>query len=634
MVDLRLMRTASLKTKLTLVNLVITGVALVLSSVLLVGIDYFRMRDALLEDLQVQAKMIGANSTAALMFRDSKTGREILSALSVSPNVTHASIVAQDGTLFAEYRRSGSADHVEPTALPPGTTHVFSAGMLALIQAIEQDGLAVGTLRIEADLSSLYHRLAWSSGVAVAIMISVLGIAFLLLLALRRALTRTEEHLDQLAHFDTVTNLPNRNMFNQQLAHALAQARRNSRNVGLLFLDLDRFKIINDTLGHHVGDLLLRAVAARLVNAMREADTVCRLGGDEFIVVVENAATPAAMATIAEHVISEFSRPFQIESHEIYISPSIGISVYPNDGKNSDLLLKHADIAMYHAKEQGRNNFQFFSVDMNQRAKHRLSMETNLRRGLEREEFQLHYQPKVDIASGRIVGVEALIRWQHPEHGAVSPAEFIPIAEDTGLILPIGEWVLRTACAQAKAWDHAGYGPLRMAVNLSGRQFAKGDVVEMISRILDNARLPAEHLELEITESVLMETTEATAAKLTQLRAMGIQVAIDDFGTGYSSMTYLKRFPISTLKIDRSFVRDIPGDTDDAAITTAIIAMAHSLKIGVVAEGVETGEQVKFLRDHGCTYAQGFYFSKPLPAEELVLLLIAQVVPKFVEALY
>jgi EAL domain-containing protein (putative c-di-GMP-specific phosphodiesterase class I) len=261
-------------------------------------------------------------------------------------------------------------------------------------------------------------------------------------------------------------------------------------------------------------------------------------------------------------------------------------------------------------------------------------METNLRRGLEREEFRLHYQPKVDIASGRIVGVEALIRWQHPEHGAVSPAEFIPIAEDTGLILPIGEWVLRTACAQAKAWDHAGYGPLRMAVNLSGRQFAKGDVVEMISRILDNARLPAEHLELEITESVLMETTEATAAKLTQLRAMGIQVAIDDFGTGYSSMTYLKRFPISTLKIDRSFVRDIPGDTDDAAITTAIIAMAHSLKIGVVAEGVETGEQVKFLRDHGCTYAQGFYFSKPLPAEELVLLLIAQVVPKFVEALY
>jgi len=632
MVDLRLMRTASLKTKLTLVNLVITGVALVLASGLLVGIDFFRMREALLEDLQVQAKMIGANSTAALLFRDGKTGGEILSALSVSPNVTHASIVSEDGKPFAEYGRAGSAKSVEPIPLPPGTTHLFSAGKLTLIQAIEQDGLALGTLRIEADLNSLYRRLAWSSGVAVAITISVLGVAFLLLLALRRALTRTEEHLDQLAHFDTVTNLPNRNMFNQQLGHALAQAKRNDSNVGLLFLDLDRFKTVNDTLGHHVGDLLLRGVAARLLGVVREADTVCRLGGDEFTVIVENVAKPSGMATVAEHIITEFSKPFQIEGNEIYIGTSIGISVYPNDATSLDMLLKHADAAMYHAKEQGRNNFQFFSADMNQRAKHRLSMETSLRHALEREEFQLHYQPKIEFASGRIVGVEALIRWQHPEHGAVSPVEFIPIAEDTGLILPIGEWVLRTACAQAKAWHDAGYGPLRMAVNLSGRQFAKGDVVEMISRTLHDTRLSAEQLELEITESVLMETTEATAAKLTQLRDMGIQIAIDDFGTGYSSMTYLKRFPISTLKIDRSFVRDIPGDTDDAAITTAIIAMAHSLKIGVVAEGVETIEQVEFLRDHGCTYAQGYYFSKPVPSEALALLLIAQAMPRVKEA--
>jgi diguanylate cyclase (GGDEF)-like protein/PAS domain S-box-containing protein len=430
-----------------------------------------------------------------------------------------------------------------------------------------------------------------------------------------------EDRLAYLAHHDPLTGMPNRSLLLERMKHALHRAHRNGGKVGLMFIDLDRFKNINDTLGHDVGDMLLKAVAGRLTCSVREGDTIARLGGDEFVILQEDCAGEAAVATLAQKIVELLGQPFMVGEQEIYTSTSVGICLYPADGQDIQTLLKNADVAMYQAKEFGRNNYQFYKADINAKALERLNLEYSLRRALERQEFVLHYQPVVNVQSGAIVGMEALIRWVHPELGMVSPAQFIPLAEETGLILPIGDWVLETACRQAKAWQDAGLGTPRLAVNLSTRQFVQQNLVEKVESALLAAGLAPEFLELEITESVLMQDLENTISVLTRLSDMAVRLSIDDFGTGYSSLSYLKRFPLHTLKIDQSFVRDIPGDPDDAAIASTIIAMSHALRLDAIAEGVETQAQRDFLQGKGCDNFQGYLFSRPVPADAFTGLL-------------
>jgi len=426
-----------------------------------------------------------------------------------------------------------------------------------------------------------------------------------------------EERARHLAHYDELTGIPNRAMFNLRLSHALAQAKRSEKPLAVLFIDLDRFKNINDTLGHEAGDLVLKTITARLLGCLRESDTVARLGGDEFVVLIEESIRPIDIAGIAEKILAAVAQPIRLEGQEFHVTASIGISTYPDDCEDLQGLMKYADISMYRAKEQGKNNYQFFSSQKNEHTVSRLALESNLRRALERNEFVLHYQPKIDVASGRVTGVEALVRWQRPSKPLLMPLQFIPLAEETGLIVPIGAWVLNTACAQSKALRAQGMANVRVAVNVSARQLRHENLFQDVARALEEHELDASALELEITESVVIQSPEQAITLLSKLKEMGIRLSIDDFGTGYSSLSYLKRLPIDAVKIDRSFIRDLPDDNDDAVITRAIIAMAHSLKLSVIAEGVETDAQLAFLRQHGCDEMQGYYFSKPVPADQL-----------------
>ena len=428
----------------------------------------------------------------------------------------------------------------------------------------------------------------------------------------------TQNKLEHSAHHDALTGLPNRVLFRDRLEQGLAAAHRDGKGVALLFVDLDRFKVINDTLGHEAGDLLLQEVARRLPGCLREDDTVARMGGDEFVVILRGISQPEDAALLAARLLAEASRPLPLASHEVAATLSIGISLYPQDGKDVSTLLKNADAAMYRAKDMGRNCYQYYSNEMTAAGLARLELESDLRQALERGEFLLYYQPQVDLTKGHIIGAEALIRWRHPSRGIISPEVFIPLAEDIGLIGAIGEWVLNTACHDARSWQMAGLPPLRVAVNASGRQISNDHVLDKVTAALQSSGLAPQFLEIEVTESVVMKDAARAISTLYALRDLGVALAIDDFGTGYSSLSYLKRFPIDRLKIDKSFVEGLPDVADDAAISMAIIAMAHSLRLSVIAEGVETEAQLAFLRSHGCDEIQGYYFSKPLPAEQFV----------------
>jgi diguanylate cyclase (GGDEF)-like protein len=443
-------------------------------------------------------------------------------------------------------------------------------------------------------------------------------------LDLERVVQDKHQQLVRVAHYDALTGLPNRLLFGDRLQQAVARANRTELLVAVLFLDLDRFKNVNETLGHPAGDQLLQSVAERLAVCTRESDSIARLGGDEFALILADLADAQNAAHAAEKILAVLAPPFEVEGHEIFVSASIGISVYPADGVDTTVLVKNAETAMYHAKGQGKSNFQYYARQMNASALQRLTLENSLRRALEREEFQLRYQPQLELGGGKIIGVEALLRWNHPEQGLLSPERFISLLEETSLIIPVGEWVLHTAFLQNKTWHEAGLPAIRMAVNLSALQFRQADLVGAISQILQETGLdPASHeLELELTESLIMNDVEETVVTLNKLHAMGIKISIDDFGTGYSSLSYLKRFPISSLKIDRTFVRDLSTNPDDAAIVGAIIALGHSLKLKVIAEGVETAKQLEFLRAMQCDEMQGFYFSRPVPAAEITEMLL------------
>jgi diguanylate cyclase (GGDEF)-like protein/PAS domain S-box-containing protein len=427
-----------------------------------------------------------------------------------------------------------------------------------------------------------------------------------------------EERIRLLAYHDPLTGLPNRLLLTDRLAHALASAKRRQGHVGVLYIDLDRFKNVNDSLGHAVGDKLLWEIAHRLNTCVREEDTVSRMGGDEFVIVLECLQDQEDAASIASKVHKAFERPILVDNRMLHASASIGIAVYPNDGESAEVLLQNADTAMYQAKAQGRNNFQFFAPFMNTHVREKLDLENTLREALERREFELYYQPIVDLGSGEIVCAEALIRWRHPEHGLIPPDKFIPIAEETGFIVRIGDWVIDQAFRVLSAWHAQGIQPPRLSVNISPRQFRQPGLADRIRHILDTHGVDARQIDLEVTESALMDHPELAARILRELKAMGLGIVIDDFGTGYSSLAYLKTFPIDKLKIDRSFVQDLLTDNSDREITLAVIALSHNLGLQVVAEGVEHQEQLEFLKRHHCDGVQGFYYSQPKPAGAFV----------------
>jgi len=428
---------------------------------------------------------------------------------------------------------------------------------------------------------------------------------------------RNKEKLEYQANYDALTGLPNRNLLADRMRQAMLLSLRDRQEVAVLVLDLDNFKLINDTMGQQFGDSLLKLVAGRLTDCVRSCDTVAHQGGDEFTIVLRAEDLSVKAGGIAGKILETISRPFPLEGRELVITGSIGISVFPKDGDEVQLLLRNAETAMYRAKEQGRNRSRFYTGEMNARSEARLALEHELRRALERREFQVFYQPKLSLRSGRVTGMEALVRWRKPDGTLVGPDSFIPLAEETGLIVPLGTWVLQTACLQNKAWQDAGLPELPVAVNLSPSQFCQEDIAQQVKEALTGAGLAAHFLELEITESMIMQDVDRVAAILGDLKGIGVSLAMDDFGTGYSSLSYLKRFPFDTLKIDKSFVHDITCDPDNASIARAILAMAHSLRMKVIAEGVETLAQLEYLRGHGCDEMQGYYFSRPVPAAEL-----------------
>ena len=428
---------------------------------------------------------------------------------------------------------------------------------------------------------------------------------------------QTEQRVWHLAHHDTLTGLPNRALLQDRLDQALTQAGRHDSRVAVMFLDLDRFKSINDTLGHSVGDELLKRVAERLRAGVRSMDTVSRLGGDEFVVLLHEVGIPEDVVMVAEKVLASLAPVLHVNGHALHVTPSIGISVYPDDGTDAMQLMKNADTAMYHAKAAGRNNFQFFAAHMNDAATRFFNLEQRLRRAIENKELLLHYQPLVDFDLQAVCGLEALVRWNDPEHGMISPGEFIPVAEETGLIVPMGQWMIATACREIlELTRELGYG-LRLAVNISAREIVSPSFLDDLRAILERTGMPAHWLELEITESIAMHDITKTATLLKNVSALGMTIAIDDFGTGHSSLAYLKQLPVDYLKIDRTFVRDIPGDKEDSAIVRTIITMSRTLDVQVIAEGVETEEQLEFLRQEGCDLAQGYYLSKPIAIADL-----------------
>ncbi len=535
----------------------------------------------------------------------------------ISGNITFLNLVAEKmtgwswqeavGRPMAEVLRILDATSRKPTPNPMEmavernrTVHLPSNCIL-----IRRDGFEIP---IEDSISPIHDREGQATG-AVIVFRDVSAAR-----AMALQMTHSAQH-------DLLTGLPNRVLLNDRLSQAIALALRHGRKVAVLVFDLDGFKHINDSLGHPIGDKLLQSVAKRLVDSVRGSDTVSRQGGDEFVVLLSEVAQSEDAAITARRMLQAVTEAHTIDHHDLHVTTSIGVSVYPDDGLDAETLIKNADTALYQAKENGRQRYQFFKPAMNVRAVERQSIEESLRRALERQEFSLHYQPKINLRTGEITGAEALIRWTHPIRGPGSPAQFIPVAEDCGLILPIGQWVLREACKQARAWVDAGLPLATMAVNISSMEFRDDSFLENVFAILKETGLDPKSLELELTESVLMKRAESAASVLKTLRASGVQIAVDDFGTGYSSLSYLRKFPIDALKIDQSFVRQITSAPDDTTIVTAVISMGRSLKLRVVAEGVETLQELKFLQAHECDEAQGYYFSRPVLPEQFARLL-------------
>lgn len=676
-------RTQTLSTKLTWANLVTSGTVILLSTLFLLGIQSYFFTAALVRQTQAQAAMGSENMSAAMLFGDRHAANDILAALRVVADVQSAVVYDHANTRFAGYQRDAGAAALAPARVPHPASAAgvaLSYRQVTVVTPLIVKRQRLGTLVVQSSLDRVYRQLALYLVLTIPVMLGVLAIAQLVLSRLQRFITeplralsetssqisrlgdyairaevssladigmlstafntmldriqkreseleaeiserkRVEVKLDRLAHFDNVTQLHNRHFFNDRLETVIARAAQWRERAVVMFIDLDNFKAVNDTLGHDIGDELLRLVSRSLTDTLRSGDAIARIGGDEFAIILENVHQIDDAAMVAEKCLLKIAQPIAISGHEIHISASIGISVYPEHASTMHELLKYADSAMYYAKNSGKNAYRLFTPSMQEDARKRFTLDNNLRRALERDEFVLHYQPQIDLRTGAVCGAEALVRWIHPELGLISPADFIPVAEESGMIVAIGEWVLREACHELRRWHDAGH-PIRMSINLSGRQLGEDGLVDSVLAIVDDSGIDARWLELELTESMLMDASASVIDKLHTLRRAGIALAIDDFGTGYSSMSYLKTLPVGTLKIDRSFVQDLPHSAEDAAITRAIIALARSLKMETVVEGIETLEQGEFLRANGCDKAQGYHYSKPLAAAQMRALL-------------
>ncbi len=593
-------------------KLTMAVLALGLAFAVLLATHFWQLNEAFQDSLAAKVQITAVRATDALKRQDRQEATAILQALGGAPEILAASLYAPDGTRLAEYRRDRQTTIPEFDAQGRGWTRVERQRLLVANQIL-------GHLVVKASLEVMARRLAWFFGIGLVTVAIGLGVAWSVFVGLRRKVDDAEQDLRRMAWYDPVTKLPNRNLFMQRLRDAVADAREARRGIAVLFLDLDNFKLVNDTLGHEAGDVLLLTVAERLRGLLRAGDSVCRLGGDEFVILLHPCSRGDAQA-VSERALEAISQSVLVYEQEVYVGGSIGIARFPEDGMDATALLRCADTAMYQAKDNGRNNFQFYTSDMNLKALQHFAIETSLRKALERDEMLLYYQPLVDVETRAIVGVEALLRWKSEEFGTFASSDFIAIAEQSGLINQLGLWALTAACRQMREWRDAGMNGLRVAVNLSPRQFHNVDLVKQVCDALAESGLEPGALELEITESVLIKQNMEAIEKLTELAELGVKLAIDDFGTGYSSLSYLKRLPIHRLKIDRSFVRESHIDPDDAAIATAIIGMAAGLGIEVTAEGVENEEQLAFLKQAGCHIVQGYYFGSPLPAEDLAKL--------------
>ncbi|MBI2307953.1 MAG: EAL domain-containing protein [Rhodocyclales bacterium] len=598
------------------------GAALLLAVVLLIIVEFFSLRSALLEDSRVKAAVVADNLSAALVFRDSQTAAEIVGSLRASPIVIGAVLIDQDGARLASYPE----DFAEPMPGPrefADADHRFRNSRLELMAPVMHQGTAIGQVYLVMSMSSVERRLGIyalsSSAVAAVALLLAVG----LLSRVRQSVRQAEQNLRHLAHVDPVTGLANRNAFNERLEFAIDEAASFDENVAMLLLDLDNFKQVNDTLGHQAGDELLRMVAQRIQRSLRRDDVVARLGGDEFAVILRSIAERSEATQVCAKLIESIGQPFPIEGQDFFVTASIGVAFFPEDADDSRTLIRNADTAMYQAKLAGKNVFELFMPAMNVNVKKRVSLESSLRNALQNDELSLHYQPKIDLMSRQVLGFEALLRWHSPEHGNVSPADFIPIAEDSGLIVPIGEWVITRALGDLRVWNTSRRQKLHVAVNLSTRQLRVDNITRRIAQLIGESAVPADWLELELTESMVMENVHAQIETFQQLQELGVKLAIDDFGTGYSSMSYLKRLPIDTLKIDRSFVSDLPKDSNGLAIATAIVALGHSLGLTVIAEGIETTAQAEALLNLGCDLGQGYLFARPMPAAQVAEYLAA-----------
>lgn len=680
----------SIQNKLLIINLTVTTTALLFAVIMAVYSEYSNNQRSAMESLLVQAKMVGSNTAAALVFDDPEGARDILQAFSESKNVRVAEIYDVNNRVLARYDNHESNETSASTGVLNVTGTVIDTEKInedidirlgkdiSIIHNIELDNKTIGKLFIKADLSHLNDKiiqyLIFTSSMAMV----GLGLASLLLLKLRQGITRplqqltrlmdtvtrnndysirasndssdeigvlsrgfnkmlmhiqindeklahelaeryrAEEHLDKLAYYDVVTGLPNRHFFHQKLTQVIEHAINNKSLMALLFLDLDNFKTVNDTLGHKTGDVLLKQASSRLSGVVRQSDYICRVGGDEFAIIIENINHIEDTTVVTTKCIECLSRPFVFNGKNFFIGVSIGVSVCPDDAITANDLLVNADMAMYEAKLNGKNNYQYYHQEMNVAHSEKYQLESDLRHAIERDQLELYYQPQVNAKNGMLTGVEALMRWHHPDKGIIGPDVFIPVAEESNLILQLGEWLLNTACKHAKQIDDSLTKGIRIAVNISPRQMLEDTFIDTVFNALKMSGITPSLLDFELTESIFMDDREILHSNVNKLKQLGISIVIDDFGTGFSSMSYLKSFPISMLKIDKSFISGLPDGSEDAAIIQAVIAMSHNLNIKVIAEGVETKVQAELLQDYACDFFQGFYYAKPMPFDELL----------------
>ena len=599
------------------------GAALLLAVVMMIIVEFFSLRATLLDETRVKAELIADNVSAALIFKDQDAAADIIGTLKASAVVTGAVLMDADHVILATYPKTYFA---KTSDLSPegGRTHRFVIDRLEVWAPVLHHGKRIGNIYMVVSMSRLFSQLGFFALISVSIALVALLVAYKLLARVRSSVRQAEQRLRYLAHVDAVTGMANRNEFHERLDFSISEASQFRESLAVLVLDLDNFKQVNDTLGHEAGDELLRVIGQRLAKALRREDVVARLGGDEFAFVLRYIGSRQEAAQVCDKLVAAIAQPVPIGTHSFFVTASIGMAFYPEDGSDGKTLIRNADTAMYQAKTAGKNAYESFKPAMDANVRRRVSMELSLRAALENNELSLHYQPKIDLASGSLIGFEALLRWQCEQMGgAVSPVDFIPVAEDSGLIVPIGEWVIRQALADIKHWNRYRSNKLHVAVNLSVRQIRVGSIPQFISGLLSETGIPAEWLELELTESMVMENVHSQIETFHALRNLGVRLAIDDFGTGYSSMSYLKRLPINTLKIDRSFVGDLARDSNDLAIATAIVALGHSMGLTVVAEGVETEEQANALMAIGCDIGQGYLYARPMPSERITEYLIA-----------